>query len=105
MVKPDDPEHMRELDQIAQEKFNKTFEECDPHERIQVRFGARVGGAGPISCRSASRSAARVMSSQPQSHSECDIPATIFLCCSLLMWDYDRCTVGSGCIVSGVVVR
>ncbi|KAG2440932.1 hypothetical protein HXX76_003785 [Chlamydomonas incerta] len=37
-----DPENMQELNKIAQDKFGKSFEECDAHERIQV--GGVKGG-------------------------------------------------------------
>lgn len=34
--------HAQRRDEIAQEMFKKSFEQCDPHERIQV--GGTLGG-------------------------------------------------------------
>ncbi|EFJ43814.1 hypothetical protein VOLCADRAFT_95970 [Volvox carteri f. nagariensis] len=42
MVRTDDQEHMEELNKIAQDKFGKSFEELDAHQRIQV--GGVKGG-------------------------------------------------------------
>lgn len=79
MVKPDDPEHMRELDKIAQEKFNKTFEECDPHERIQVQCLHGVEAQEPSSAAAGSALALAVRHEQSTAgHAECGTAATIF---------------------------
>ncbi|KAG2493314.1 hypothetical protein HYH03_008449 [Edaphochlamys debaryana] len=42
MTRTGDSEHMAELEKIAQEKFSKSYEELDAHERIQV--GGTKGG-------------------------------------------------------------
>lgn len=42
MVRKDDPEHVEELNKIAQEKFGKKFDELEQMQKIQV--GGTKGG-------------------------------------------------------------